>query len=117
MTCPRAKRGQSKIINHLIKKHTGSTPAVGTNVNNCYACGQRYVDASDPIVIISFFNVLSSTIFLRDKYNLSNLPKDKRAQFIRYCGQYSRLFVCPSCDKRTKEIQDKIYQAYRNKKR
>ena len=93
------------------KASTGNGPDV------CISCGAKYSSRLDAVVSISFFNVLYSTIFMRNKYNLSNLPAAKVSQFRRYCNQYASLFVCPSCEPSIGKIYGKIYKAYKTQKK
>lgn len=118
MTCHRKNKVKQRLQDSIKKKSVKSlAPTPGFHIINCLFCGQSYHNEADPIAFISFCNVLRSTIFMRDRYTLDNLPHDKRSQFQRYCGRYSRLFVCSTCDSKITSVYDQVYRIYKRKKR
>jgi hypothetical protein len=111
--CSRRAAAKQKIKSAFPRKRAKAVS--GDKV--CIRCGKRYAFTLDPIVEISFFNVLSSAIFMRGKYNLNNIGKQKLAVFTRYCRQYASLFLCPACEKYVAEFHQKIYAIYRERKK
>lgn len=118
MACGRRIQAKNRLYNSgaLSRRGHKNIAAAGGNVKKCLVCGKKYNDMLDKMMLISFFNILYSTIFMRSKYNPNNLPKDKMVLFTRYCKQYSGLFVCSACENRIGEAHAKIYKAYRNYK-
>jgi len=114
MPCYRQVKYKKKFRAAINKKNKTATNK-GPDI--CISCGAKYSSRLDAIVSISFYNVLYSTIFMRNKYNLSNLPAVKVSQFRRYCNQYASLFVCPTCESQIGKVYGKIYKAYKVQKK
>jgi len=113
MGCNRRRSPVKNQINmgQILNKRAMSKPG-SYNSSVCIKCGNKFPNTADSMVPISFFNVLYSTIFMRNKYNLKNLPSRKKALFDRYCRQYAYLFLCASYINSIAEVQDRIYRIY-----
>lgn len=117
MSCGRRRAPVRNCINMAQALNRRKSKPGSYTSSKCIKCGKSFPNTADPMVPVSFFNVLYSTIFMKNKYKLNNLPSRKRALFDRYCNQYAYLFLCSSCIGSVKEVQDRIYRIYVSEKK